>query len=398
MKLSKSFKKTLGVLLALIFVVGAVIGGMELWASGKYKPSNWGNSTTEQGEGDKTPEPSNGGTTKAEVGSFVLQAPETNGGTGISLAMAISDDTAEEIKSVVTITATLFPSLNGTLEWVAEFVNPQSRWAINKRVEDYVTVTFVSALACRVECLRAFGEQILIKAALVDNPSIRATCTADYRQKAECTGVGLEIMADGTEYNFYKNQMLFNAGKMPDFNDPTVVLALSDVYTLPFDNDYSGEVSVSIKIHEELAKYLKTYVPQASHGGLSFSNTCEDWEQVKTVEVANFGDFSDGENINLYCDEINSANFLSRLWKLMYDNAGGFSETYLNIFVQALNSMIANPTLSALTDNGKSVPICYVKTVITVGNVNYEKVSELKVEKAYIKVQSMTLDQDNIEF
>lgn len=396
--MSKSFKKTLGVLLAIIFVVGAVIGGMQLWARDSLKPSNWGNSATEQGEGDKTPEPPNGETTKAEAGSFVLQAPETNGGTGISLAMAISDDTAEEIKSVVTITATLFPSLSGSLEWSVEFANPQSRWAINKRVEDYVTVTFVSALACRVECLRAFGEQIIIKAALVDNPSIRATCTADYRQKAECTGVGLEITADGTDYNFYKNQMLFNAGKMPDFNDPTVVLALSDVYTLPFDNDYSGEVSVSIKIHEELAKYLKTYVPQASHGGLSFSNTCEDWEQVKTVEVANFGDFSDGENINVYCGEINSANFLSRLWKLMYDNDGGFSATYLNIFVQALNSMIANPTLSALTDNGKSVPICYVKTVVTVGDVNYEKVSMLKVDKAYVKVQSVSLDKNEIEF
>ena len=48
--MSKGFKKTLGVLLAIIFVVGAVIGGMQLWAKDSLKPSNWGNSSTEQGE------------------------------------------------------------------------------------------------------------------------------------------------------------------------------------------------------------------------------------------------------------------------------------------------------------------------------------------------------------
>ncbi len=389
--MNKTLTKFFAVIGVISMLGGAVIGGMELWAKDSLKPSNWGNSTTEQGEGDKTPEPPNGETT-AEVGSFVVQAPETNGEAGINFAMALSDET--EVESSVTITATLFPSLSGSLEWSVEFANPQSAWARNKTVTNYVTVTWTGKLTCRVDCLQAFGEQIIVKAVLVENSTITASCSADYRQKLEVDGIGLQLKANEREYNYFRNQMFFNLGTMPNFNDPNATFHLSNTYTLPFNDMNSVETKVFVKIHETLKDNMENAI---LHGGMSGAVGAKDWELLKTATLPNLCDYYDGEHGNLPLGEINSAEFISKLYPIMLNGGNGLN-SYVNQFVARLNSVLSNPLLSEITNSGQTVPVCYVKTVFTINGVSYEHVSTVKADKEYVSVQKITLDNENIEF
>ncbi len=73
-----------------------------------------------------------------------------------------------------------------TLDWSAEFVNPNSTWAIGKKVEDYVTVSeYTDNLTAIVECLQPFCEQVKINAVYTRDASVSASCFCDFKPRLE---------------------------------------------------------------------------------------------------------------------------------------------------------------------------------------------------------------------
>lgn len=109
---------------------------------------------------------------------------------GISLmaaqAAVSADGISPQAETGTLITATLYPATAiAVLDWTAEFKNANSSWANGKTVTDFLKVTPTSdgALTATVECLKAFGEQIIIKATSRTDESVYGTCTADYAKR-----------------------------------------------------------------------------------------------------------------------------------------------------------------------------------------------------------------------
>lgn len=135
------------------------------------------------------------------------------------------------------------------------FVNPDSEWATGKTVTDYVTVTPTSdgALTVNVECLQAFGEQIVITVVSRDNPLVTATCTIDYAQKI--TGATLKFgditvnLGGTTNVKWQINANGEGFGGATDF-DYTV----SEVYTLVDEIEFT--INVEGNEYESMDDYL----------------------------------------------------------------------------------------------------------------------------------------------
>ena len=85
------------------------------------------------------------------------------------------------------LTATVTPTdaINKLVDWSIAWANENSSWAKGKSVTSYVTVTPTSdgAATANVQCLQAFGEQVVVTATVRDAEEYKATCTYDYRQK-----------------------------------------------------------------------------------------------------------------------------------------------------------------------------------------------------------------------
>jgi len=96
--------------------------------------------------------------------------------------MLLTLDTGEE--HVVRLTATVSPenATDKTVDWTIAFENPQSSWAEEKNVTDYVTVTPTAngALTADVQGLQAFQEKIIVTATSRVNAKATASCVIDY--------------------------------------------------------------------------------------------------------------------------------------------------------------------------------------------------------------------------
>lgn len=100
----------------------------------------------------------------------------------LKLAAARSGDSSVTTDEPVTLTAAYSPANapKPTLVWSAEFVGNTS-WGDNKNVSDYVTLTVAAnTLSATVAFAQAFGDQIVIKAAVENRSNVFATCTVDY--------------------------------------------------------------------------------------------------------------------------------------------------------------------------------------------------------------------------
>ena len=99
---------------------------------------------------------------------------------------------ADAIKAY-TIQASYAPSyvtIEAAVDWSVSFVNPNSEWATGKIATNYITVTPETdgALTATVECIEAFGSDILITATLRANNQIKADCLCVYIHTDEDDG------------------------------------------------------------------------------------------------------------------------------------------------------------------------------------------------------------------
>lgn len=131
-------------------------------------------------------------------GSMLIEEEEINNGGMSLLATKLSTTDYAEYgvsplaETAYTLTATITPSYatEKTVDWAVAFADPSSDWATGKTVTDYVTITPTSdgALTAMIECLQAFGEQIIVTCSLRNNAEFSATCTVDYAKRIVSAG------------------------------------------------------------------------------------------------------------------------------------------------------------------------------------------------------------------
>lgn len=226
--------------LAFILIAGVIVGVM-FWQNGNI-------SFTPVGQ-EQTGTPDEETSANTENGGAVIGVPVENGiklmSAKIPVAEFAANGVSAQAETAYTLTATIVPdtATDKTVDWEIAFVNPSSEWATDKVVTDYVTVTPTAdgALTANVECLQAFGEQVVVTVVSRDNPLATATCTIDYAQKV--TGATLKFgditvnLGGTTNVKWQINANGEGFGGVTDF-DYTV----SEAYTLVDDFEFTVDV------------------------------------------------------------------------------------------------------------------------------------------------------------
>ncbi len=188
-------KSTMGFLTGVSVVTAGVLGlgAVSSWFT-NWDTKTWfgrgGNNAVVQPENPDKPQPPiidenthNGG---AIISDF-----ENNGISVLSArlprAAYAANGISEQVDTAYLLTATIEPAetFDKTVDWSVAWVDPESEWAADKTVTDYVTVTPTEdgALTANVVCLQAFGEQVKVIVTSRDKPSVKANCLCDYAKR-----------------------------------------------------------------------------------------------------------------------------------------------------------------------------------------------------------------------
>lgn len=169
--MTKTIKRVIAGVSALAILGGVAVGG---WAINEYVFKDNQFTITDQIDcGD---------------GGMIVGESEGSGISLMSAKIASADYDEYGVSSLAetayTLTATITPSdaSNKAVSWSAAWKNSSSSWANGKSVSNYVSIS-ESGMTATVECLQAFGEQIIITVKSTSNSSASATCTVDYSQK-----------------------------------------------------------------------------------------------------------------------------------------------------------------------------------------------------------------------
>lgn len=112
-------------------------------------------------------------------------------GNGMSLSMVKASAAEADTVTVKATLTTAGSGYNDELTWTPAFKS-NSTWASGKKVADYVTITPASDThSITVKCKQAFGTPIVITAASVDDPDVKATCQLDYVKRVESVDIAL---------------------------------------------------------------------------------------------------------------------------------------------------------------------------------------------------------------
>ncbi|MCM1305891.1 MAG: hypothetical protein NC037_00275 [Bacteroides sp.] len=257
----------IAILMIAVFCVGL---SLQLFGTGKQKPSEWFNSS------DNT----DNEIEEVADSSFIVTPYNSDDGIALTaLAVPMAED---ENRAVRRLTAKV--NYNGfygnePVDWAISFVNPDSEWATGKVVTDYVSLapTADGALTADIECLQAFGEQIKVTATLRSNDKLYSGCTVDYKQKLNLACARFSMTPSGyfRPISFYvgKNGEHINsngitkiacASESPlryEYNaafierSTRVYFVGSSVYTIPFD--VPTEYKVSMRINPNFLKFAQ---------------------------------------------------------------------------------------------------------------------------------------------
>lgn len=147
---------------------------LQVFGTGKLKPSEWFVKFKEQ--------------TKSEMfdngGAFIADKVE-NGVQIVSSTVSLNTDNIEKSYK---LTATLYPvtAKNKNINWSVAWKDGSSSWGKDKTVSDYVylnSYTSLSGESVTLNCIKDFGEQIIITALSDFDSEIFAECKVDYIRK-----------------------------------------------------------------------------------------------------------------------------------------------------------------------------------------------------------------------
>lgn len=338
---------------------------------------------------DKKDEPAEEEQTEQEGGMEITGGTSANGISLMSASIVAADYEAYGVsalaESAQIVTASITPSdaLNKEVDWSVAWKNPSSAWAKGKDVTDYVTITPTSdgALTATVECLEAFGEQIVITATSRDNPSAKGSCTADYMQRylgtetslsfnnaqyAQLGSAATSIDNTGTVNMPNKAESGSNTNTLYSPKNPVVYTSiLSKTYTLPLEGE-----DISYKYYLKLNPEFVTALDDASTY-FTTSSLAADWELFdetegtisSTGEVSSAGTYTVIDYYHVLCSELRTA---------VGPNVWYFNPSTLTPFIRA----------------AKEIDDYHfeVKVVAETGGQSYETVSKMKFNASSLNI------------
>lgn len=258
-------------------------------------------------------------------------------------------------ESAYTLTATVNPSYasNQNVTWSVAWKDATSTFATGKTVTEYVKVTPTAegAKTATVECLQAFGEQIIVTVASESNPDVTASATMDYAKRL--TDLAFEVNYD-SNYAYLAGDTLF--GFNVRIEDDITIEYNSPMWGVGTVDDEVQSFSVLISVNETILETI--------------NNTCGYTFAAQ--------------------DEINYGDSGYRLAELLYFDGKPVDET--ESALEALNAYLyENPETELF--NIRFVIGCEYSTFAT------EAVGLYLMEDAvFVNVKSITLDQTGFIF
>lgn len=338
---------------------------------------------------DKKDEPAEEEQTEQAGGMEITDGTSANGISLMSASIAAADYEAYGVsalaESAQTVTASITPSdaLNKEVDWSVAWKNPSSTWAKGKDVTDYMTITPTSdgALTATVECIEAFGEQVLVTATSRDNPSAKGSCTADYMQRYLGTETSLSFNnsqyyqigevatsmdSTGTVNMPNKAESGSNTNTLYSPKNPVVYTSiLSETYTLPLEGE-----DISYKYYLKLNPEFVTALDDASTY-FTTSSLAADWELFDETsgtlsaddDVSSAQTYTVIDYYHVLCSELRTA---------VGPNVWYFNPSTLNPFIRA----------------AKEIDDYHfeVKVVAEAGGQSYETVSRMKFNASSLNI------------
>ena len=331
----RSTKNTVLAIVAFVLVIAIVIAcgiGSSWFTNSDIATwfNSWGKGEQPEQPDEETPE---------EEGGMQIGEAEENGISLMSAHIAPADYEEYGIspmaESAQQLTATVMPenATNKAVDWAVRFKDPDSEWAKDKTVTDYVTVTPTEdgALTANVENLKAFGEQIEVVVTSRDNPDASAVCTVDYA--ARILGATVTF---STLYDTYTPEPYGTGGQ------PTILLdtqdgndKLSATYEITYEySPYTVMDDFDVTV---TANFNPSYIQKLGEYGISGANP--------SVVLENGGEWFFGS-----CFGLNPVYDAAQ--GNAYDNVVNWNKyiaalSYLNTIPVENQSMLATITLSA---------------------------------------------------
>ena len=166
------------VLMTLIILAACVLGGLQLWGTGKTKPSEWFKSdpaaeTPADPTAPEDPaEPESSGVLD-ENGSELPAGEVVELPTAMLFTAPLGASSPTDEGEGVTVTATMKPDnvIDKSVVFSVAFKNADSEWASGKDPNEYVSLETVDETSVKVKCETPFAEQILLSASTIDIPT-----------------------------------------------------------------------------------------------------------------------------------------------------------------------------------------------------------------------------------
>lgn len=184
-KISIAFVLTVAIIAASVMTTGCLItdtANTVQWEQSIVQPENPATDKDKDGENKFPATPANA--VVKHNGSLVVTTYSTDESLISLYSEAVPSDIMTTAEGGYTLTASVYPANadNQAVNWTVSWDNPNSAWAKNKTVTNYVTITPSSAgsLTATANCKEAFGEKIKITATSEDNPEASAICICDY--------------------------------------------------------------------------------------------------------------------------------------------------------------------------------------------------------------------------
>lgn len=257
-------------------------------------------------------QPDKPGVVKPDSGLIIDQIVANGMLLSVGTAAADEDGNMSQL-----FTATITPSnaTNKEVDWAIAFKNPDSEWATEKNIDDYVTVTPTSdgALTATVTCKAAFGEQIELTVTSRSNPEAYAVASVDYAKRLQSASVtvsgdenyifdasAVTIKLFGLEQT--KNFTLGTLAYVPEPTDGQSVSAKTFARSLGTISPEDSSVTVSYRI--VASDELKAAYARTASGSVEISAPTE-----YTILEALF-------NVDLYVYKSNTSGKGSQYYEL----------------------------------------------------------------------------------
>lgn len=244
-------------------------------------------------------------------GEFIVTRPDDvlNGMILTVMAMSADAGIATAAENSYSLTATVEPATadDTAVDWSVAWTDETNAWASGKTVTDYVTLTPTSdgSLTVRLSCKKAFAAQITVTVSSRNNPNIKATTTADYRERI--TGVSCVLTSDGRDYTIAEGVELPYSSSMKSRVNTT-----KSIGTIAADFD----VTVIMRLASEMASKIEyTYGNSWGTGFNSYVTITDTFDMVSAFNTCLTPDVL-GQYIDSYYSEqlyIELMNYIKEL-------------------------------------------------------------------------------------